>query len=102
MSAIGRKASRLKKGAFFVTLTKKLPCPHFDVCESELYQMSWGGATVFIQQKMTDPIDPGPDPPRDPPVSLVWVQRQKPATLRETLQQAADANQTAAPIAEKE
>ena len=51
------QAAKLKKGAFFVTLTKRLPSKHFALCESELYQMSWGGATVFIQQKTTDRDD---------------------------------------------
>ena len=28
------------------------------VLEQQLYQMSWGGATVYIQQKLTEPEDP--------------------------------------------
>jgi len=52
MAAIGRKAAALKPGTVVVTLTKKLPSPVFEVCESNLYQMSWGGATVFIQRRI--------------------------------------------------
>ena len=33
--------------------------------------MSWGGATVFIQQKVTDPADER-DPPGEAPVSAAW------------------------------
>lgn len=35
-------AAGLKKGAFFITLTKRLPSSHFKVLENELYTMSWG------------------------------------------------------------
>jgi hypothetical protein len=45
----------MQKGAFFITLTKRLPSPVFYVHEYETYQMSWGGATVYIQQKTTSP-----------------------------------------------
>ena len=55
MGSIAEKAARLKKGAIVITLTKKIPGPHFKVLEHQLYQMSWGGATVFISQKTTDP-----------------------------------------------
>jgi len=56
MAKVADKAAALKKGAFFITLTKRLPSSHFEVLENELYQMSWGGATVYIQQKTTDPV----------------------------------------------
>ena len=45
----------MKKGTFFVTLTKRLPSQDFVVLEYEMHQMSWGGATVYIHQKITDP-----------------------------------------------
>lgn len=45
----------MKKGSFFITLTKRLPCADFSVLEFELYKMSWGEATIFIMQKNTDP-----------------------------------------------
>lgn len=56
MAAIADRAHHLPKGAFFVTLTRKLPCSSFEVCESQLHQMSWGGATVFIQHKIEHPV----------------------------------------------
>ncbi|EGB12857.1 hypothetical protein AURANDRAFT_60969 [Aureococcus anophagefferens] len=71
LAAVARRAARLKRGAFFITFTKKLPSDHFEVRESELHQMSWGGATVFIQQKVTDPADES-DPPGEAPVSAAW------------------------------
>lgn len=44
-----------------ITFTKRLPNPDFVVVEQQMYQMSWGNATVFISQKTTDaellPID---------------------------------------------
>lgn len=45
----------MKKGSFFLTLTKRLPCADFVILEYELYKMSWGEATIFIMQKTTDP-----------------------------------------------
>ena len=50
---IAEQAERLKKGAFVITLTRKLPSEQFAVLESQMYNMSWGGATVYIQQKIT-------------------------------------------------
>jgi hypothetical protein len=50
-----RPPAYLKKGAFLITLTKKLPSAHFDVLEEEMYTMSWGGATVFLHRKRTEP-----------------------------------------------
>jgi hypothetical protein len=44
----------LKKGAFVITFTKRIPSSEFTVVERELYQMSWGGATVFIHQKNSE------------------------------------------------
>mmetsp|Transcript_19293 Transcript_19293/g.38544 ORF Transcript_19293/g.38544 Transcript_19293/m.38544 type:complete len:271 (-) Transcript_19293:16-828(-) len=55
MEAIAARAASLKKGTFFITLTKRLPSDHFEVLEHEVHQMSWGSATVYIQQKTTDP-----------------------------------------------
>jgi len=56
MAKIAEKAGALKRGAIFITLTRRLPSTHFEVLEHEMYQMSWGGATVYIQQKTTDPV----------------------------------------------
>lgn len=54
MTEIGRWVAGLKKGAFVITFTKRVPSPDLHVVEQEMYQMSWGQATVFIQQKITD------------------------------------------------
>jgi hypothetical protein len=45
----------MKKGSFFITLTKRLNIADFQVLEYELHEMSWGSATVYIHQKTTDP-----------------------------------------------
>lgn len=45
----------MKKGSFFITLTKRLNINDFQVLEYELHEMSWGGATVYIHQKTTEP-----------------------------------------------
>ncbi|CAM9354360.1 unnamed protein product [Chrysoparadoxa australica] len=55
MHRMARCCEDLKLGAFVITFTKKLPSAHFNLLEFEMYQMSWGGATVFIQQKKVAP-----------------------------------------------
>jgi hypothetical protein len=45
----------MKKGSFFISFTKRLNISDFQVLEYELHEMSWGGATVYIHQKVTDP-----------------------------------------------
>lgn len=59
MSKIADLAVGMKKGSFFITLTKRLPCTDFVILEYELYRMSWGEATIFIMQKTTDPRSGG-------------------------------------------
>ena len=54
MGKIGVIAIGMKKGAFFVSFTKRLPCTDFVVVEHSMERMSWGEATVYIQQKTTD------------------------------------------------
>lgn len=44
----------MRRGSFFITMTKRLPSSDFEVLEYEMYRMSWGEATVFIMQKVTD------------------------------------------------
>ena len=44
----------MKKGSFFITLTRRLPSSEFQLLEYEMYRMSWGEATVFILQKTTE------------------------------------------------
>ena len=48
-------AAGMKRGSFFVSLTKRLPTADFVVLEHEMLNMSWGEATVYIMQKITDP-----------------------------------------------
>mmetsp|Transcript_22134 Transcript_22134/g.43586 ORF Transcript_22134/g.43586 Transcript_22134/m.43586 type:complete len:335 (+) Transcript_22134:86-1090(+) len=52
MEAMARQASKLKPGAFFVTFTKGLNSPSFEVMERKRYKMSWGPATVYIQRRL--------------------------------------------------
>lgn len=47
-------AARLKAGAIFVTFTKGLNSPHFEVLDRRRYKMSWGPATVFIHRRVHD------------------------------------------------
>lgn len=60
MAKVAEAAESLKKGAFFITLTKKLPSTSFTVLYQKVFKMSWGGATVFIQQKLRDPTPSEP------------------------------------------
>mmetsp|Transcript_26597 Transcript_26597/g.36644 ORF Transcript_26597/g.36644 Transcript_26597/m.36644 type:complete len:267 (+) Transcript_26597:38-838(+) len=55
MSSMAKIAGGMRKGSFFITLTKRLPSSDFAVLEYEMYKMSWGEATVFVMQKTTDP-----------------------------------------------
>jgi len=55
MHRIGEVAGRMKQGAIVVTLTRRLPSPFFHVLFGEAMNMSWGEATVYIQQKVTPP-----------------------------------------------
>jgi hypothetical protein len=57
MSKIADIAAGLKKGAFFVTITKRLPSADFEILEHELHTMSWGEATIYIAQKTNDSRD---------------------------------------------
>ena len=57
MGAIAKQAVNMKKGSFFISLTKRLPSNEFKVIENELYNMSWGGATVYVHQKVTESGD---------------------------------------------
>mmetsp|Transcript_2302 Transcript_2302/g.3527 ORF Transcript_2302/g.3527 Transcript_2302/m.3527 type:complete len:273 (-) Transcript_2302:197-1015(-) len=61
MNKIAALAVGMRKGTFFVTFTKCLPISDFEVLEYELHDMSWGGATVYIHQKTTDPREINPD-----------------------------------------
>ena len=58
MDQISDMALGLKQGAFVITFTKQLPSTDFKVLEYQMYEMSWGGATVYIMQKTTPPRGP--------------------------------------------
>eukprot|EP01038_Epipyxis_sp_PR26KG_P005211 gene5211-7249_t len=55
MTELAQLAVGMKKGSFFVSLTKRLPTTDFEVLECEMAKMSWGDATLFIVQKTTEP-----------------------------------------------
>ena len=54
MEKIADAALRCKKGTFMITFTKALPNKDgvWKVHEGRSYPMSWGPATVFIQEKV--------------------------------------------------
>lgn len=58
MSDMAEKARELKPGAFFVTFTKGLDSPYFEVLERKRYRMSWGPATVFIHRRLGEDGQP--------------------------------------------
>ena len=46
----------MRKGTFLITVTKRIPSAQdFVVLEHEMHLMSWGSATIYIQQKTTEP-----------------------------------------------
>jgi hypothetical protein len=45
-------ADKMAVGSFGVTFTKPLPSARWKVLENEVFAMSWGSATVFIQMKI--------------------------------------------------
>lgn len=52
MTKLAVIADKMHVGAYGITFTKRLPSAKWKVLESEVYSMSWGSATVFIQQKI--------------------------------------------------
>jgi hypothetical protein len=68
MDAMGRRAEALKPGSFFITFTKGLSSPHFEILERKRYKMSWGPATVYIHRRLqADGTSVGGDPLKDVP-----------------------------------
>lgn len=55
MGKIADLAAGMKKGSFFVSFTKRLTSTDFIILEHDMMKMSWGEATVYIMQKMTEP-----------------------------------------------
>jgi hypothetical protein len=56
----------MRRGSFFITLTKRLPCSDFQILEYELHEMSWGEATVYLHQKTTDAREIDSDDEQEP------------------------------------
>mmetsp|Transcript_74948 Transcript_74948/g.207497 ORF Transcript_74948/g.207497 Transcript_74948/m.207497 type:complete len:275 (-) Transcript_74948:278-1102(-) len=52
MSKLATIADKMKVGTFCVTFTKRLPSAKWQVLEHQVYKMSWGNATVYIQKKI--------------------------------------------------
>lgn len=49
----------MRKGTFFITVTKRLPsASDFKVVECLTQQMTWGFASIYLHQKITDPHAP--------------------------------------------
>eukprot|EP01038_Epipyxis_sp_PR26KG_P005213 gene5213-7251_t len=53
ITELAKLAVGMKKGSYFVSLTKRLPTTDFKVLEHEMAKMSWGLGTIFIAQKTT-------------------------------------------------
>ncbi len=53
LSDIARLGLLLKDGAYVITLTKRLKLPAYRLLDSSTHAMSWGFATIHIQQKWT-------------------------------------------------
>lgn len=52
MAKLATIADKMKIGTFCVTFTKRLPSAKWQVLEHQVYTMSWGNATVYIQKKV--------------------------------------------------
>lgn len=44
----------MKKGSFVISVSNSIPSKEFVMCEYTEYDMNWGMANVFIQQKTTE------------------------------------------------
>ena len=55
MGKISDLAAGMKKGSFFVSISKRLTSTDFIILEHDMMKMSWGEATIYIMQKMTEP-----------------------------------------------
>ena len=54
MQQLAVTAAKMKPGSFFITFTRRLPSPHFEVLEYERHLMSLGEATVFIHRRKSE------------------------------------------------
>ena len=49
----------MRQGSFLITVTKRIPSAQdFVVLEHEMYPMSWGSATIYLHQKITEAHPP--------------------------------------------
>ena len=53
MRDLASAAERCAIGTWFVTFTKELPSAHYVTRSASRHKMSWGAATVFVQEKIT-------------------------------------------------
>jgi len=53
MANIIQRCSPLREGTFFISVSKRLKSDAWKVLDSQLLEMNWGTATVFIHQKIT-------------------------------------------------
>merc|ERR1712224_425291 len=53
MAGIIQRCSPCHEGTFFITVSKRLKSDAWKVLDSQLLEMNWGMATVFIHQKIT-------------------------------------------------
>ena len=53
MSTLAARASRLRPGAFVLTMTFPLPSDEFELLEESAVPQSWGSATMYVQRKKT-------------------------------------------------
>ena len=52
MAKFARSAGNMRTGTFMITISKDLPCANWKVLERVTRVVSWGGATMIIQQKI--------------------------------------------------
>ena len=54
MRKVASRASRLAKGAIFITVSQELSSPAFELLSALKEEMSWGTATINVHRKTTD------------------------------------------------
>ncbi len=52
MTELAERATKLRPGAYFISLTKRLMSPQFKLISSTQYTMSWGIATVHVHRRI--------------------------------------------------
>lgn len=51
MQQIAEQAESMKPGSIFISFTKSIDSPVFNVVYRERFNMSWGPATVYIHRR---------------------------------------------------